>query len=163
MKPNRTKAAPTTIKGNFSRATRSALPEVVVGRLALLGPDGCPRVDLPSQGGRGVLATTTVVLVPHHVGRDVLVCFADRDRKRPVVVGVLQNQAEMKAAAEASRLDAVVDGERIIMTGKKEVVLRCGKASIALTADGKIVVKGAKILSTAEGLHRIRGATVEMN
>jgi uncharacterized protein (DUF2345 family) len=97
------------------------------------------------------------------VGRHVLVCFADRDRTRPVVIGVPQSQEEMKAASEERRLDAIVDGERIVMTGKKEVVLRCGKASIALTADGKVVVRGAKIISTAEGLHRIRGATVEMN
>jgi hypothetical protein len=129
--------------------------------LALLGPDGNPRVDLSGRGGRGVLARATVALGPQYVGRDVLVCFADRNRMRPVVVGVLQNQAEMKAAVE--KLDAIVDGERIVMTAKKEVILTCGKASIALTADGKVVVKGAKILSSAEGLHRIRGATVEMN
>jgi hypothetical protein len=129
--------------------------------LALLGPDGSPRVDLSGRGGRGVLARATVALCPQHVGREVLVCFVDRDRMRPVVVGVLQDQAEMKAAVE--KLDAIVDGERIVMTGKKEVILTCGKASIALTADGKVVVKGAKILSSAEGLHRIRGATVEMN
>ena len=162
MKPSRNKVSRVIRKSEPRRTTRF-VPHVVVGRLALLGPDGSPRVDLAGRSGRGVLARPTVALGPHHVGRDVLVCFADGDRTRPVVVGVLQNQAEMKAAAEKPRLDAIVDGERIVMTGKKEVILTCGKASIALTADGKIVVRGAKILSTAEGLHRIRGATVEMN
>jgi hypothetical protein len=162
MKPSRNKVS-RVIRKSEPRRTGRSVPAFVVGRLALLGPDGSPRVDLSGRAGRGVLATTTVALGPYHVGRDVLVCFADSDQRRPVVVGVLQNQAEMKAAAEKPQLDAIVDGERIVMTGKKEVILTCGKASIALTADGKIVVRGAKILSTAEGLHRIRGATVEMN
>jgi len=163
MKPSRKKTGSAISKSEPRRTASPVLPEVVVGRLALLGPDGSPRIDLSGRGGHGVSATTTVALSPHHVGRDVLVCFADRDRTRAVVVGVLQNQEEMKAAAEERRLDAIVDGERIVMTGGKEVILRCGKASIALTADGKVVVKGAKIVSTAEGLHRIRGATIEMN
>ena len=163
MKPSRKNASSVIRKSQPRRTASSVLPDVVVGRLALLGPDGSPCVDLSGRGGRGIFATTTVALGPRHVGRHVLVCFADRDRTRPVVIGVPQSQEEMKAASEERRLDAIVDGERIVMTGKKEVVLRCGKASIALTADGKVVVRGAKIISTAEGLHRIRCATVEMN
>jgi hypothetical protein len=51
----------------------------------------------------------------------------------------------------------------IVLSGQKEVVLRCGKASIALTADGTVVIKGARLLSSAAGSHRIKGGSVQIN
>jgi hypothetical protein len=83
--------------------------------------------------------------------------------KSPVVVGVLREASDDDETARAPRLDAVVDGERIVLSGQKEVVLRCGKASIALTADGTVVIKGARLLSSAAGSHRIKGGSVQIN
>jgi hypothetical protein len=60
-------------------------------------------------------------------------------------------------------MEAVVDAERIILSGKREVVLRCGKASILLAADGSVVIKGAKLIISATGVHRIRGGAVQIN
>jgi len=67
------------------------------------------------------------------------------------------------ATVAPASVDAAVDGERVVLTGRREVVLRCGKASIALSADGRVVIKGANLLATSSGLHRIRGGAVQIN
>jgi hypothetical protein len=45
----------------------------------------------------------------------------------------------------------------------KEIVLRCGDASITLTRAGKILIKGAYVLSRSSGVNRIQGGAVEIN
>ena len=56
-----------------------------------------------------------------------------------------------------------VDGERLVFTAKKEIVLRCGKASITLTRAGKILIRGAYLLSRSSGVNRIKGGSVKIN
>jgi hypothetical protein len=41
--------------------------------------------------------------------------------------------------------------------------LRCGEASISLSRDGKVVIRGRHIVSHASGVNRIRGGSVELN
>ncbi len=60
-------------------------------------------------------------------------------------------------------LDVEADGERVVLEGKKEIVLRCGKASITLTADGRIVLKGVELVSSASETNRIKGSRVKIN
>jgi hypothetical protein len=133
-----------------------------MGRLAGVGADGQPWVDLPACGREGLPARTTVPLAAWMVGRELLVSFLDGDPDRPVVTGVIRAPGD-PAADPAAGLEAVVDAERIVLTARREVVLRCGAASIALAADGRVVIKGVNLLSTASGLHRIRGGAVQIN
>jgi hypothetical protein len=135
-----------------------ALP--TVGILAGVGPAGELWVDLP-LGRRSVPARATVALRAEQIGREVLVTWADGDPERPIVTGILRAPGDSEE--RPARLDAVVDGERIVLTGRREVVLRCGKASIALSADGAVVIKGAKLLTSATGVHRIKGGAVQIN
>ncbi|EDM73590.1 hypothetical protein PPSIR1_42387 [Plesiocystis pacifica SIR-1] len=46
---------------------------------------------------------------------------------------------------------------------KRELSLRCGSASITMTADGRVTIKGRQITSQATGAHRIRGGTIKLN
>jgi hypothetical protein len=57
---------------------------------------------------------------------------------------------------------AEVDG-RVELVGQREVVLRCGPASIRLTPDGRVTIRGTRILSRADGPNRVQGASVELN
>jgi len=66
-------------------------------------------------------------------------------------------------AAESVEVEAVADGERVLLQAERELVLRCGKASITLTRAGKILIRGAYVSSHADGAQRIRGGTVEIN
>ena len=49
------------------------------------------------------------------------------------------------------------------IVSEKEVVLRCGKSSITLRADGRVSIRGKFVESCAEGTNRINGGSVSIN
>lgn len=53
--------------------------------------------------------------------------------------------------------------DELILTAQNNVTLRCGKSSITLFSNGKIVIKGEYILSDAEGVNRLSGGRIEVN
>lgn len=53
--------------------------------------------------------------------------------------------------------------EDLIFTAQQKITLRCGKSSITLHPNGKIVIKGEYILSDAEGVNRLSGGRIEVN
>lgn len=59
--------------------------------------------------------------------------------------------------------DVVEDNKRVEIEGQDEVVLRCGKASITLRRNGRVVIRGAYIESRSEGTNRIKGGHVLIN
>jgi len=59
--------------------------------------------------------------------------------------------------------EARVDGRRVVVEGREEVTLRCGKASLTLRADGKVVLRGVNLVSQADQVHKIRGGKVQVN
>jgi hypothetical protein len=145
------------------RSAAGAAFQITLGRLVGVGAGGEAWLDLPVEGVTAVPARSTVLFSPQQIGREVLVAFVGGALDRPVVVGLLREPTDAAEPATQARLNAIVDGERIVFTGRKEVVLRCGKASIALSEDGKVIIKGAKLLTTASGLHRIKGGAVQIN
>jgi hypothetical protein len=58
---------------------------------------------------------------------------------------------------------ADAEGRRAIVTAKDEIVIECGKASITLRRNGRIVVKGTYVETRAEGTNRIKGAKLHLN
>ena len=56
-----------------------------------------------------------------------------------------------------------MQGQQVELGGQESVTLRCGKASITLTADGQILLRGAYINSHSSGTQRIKGAAVRIN
>lgn len=59
--------------------------------------------------------------------------------------------------------EARIDGRRVLIEGAEEIVLQCGKASLTLRRDGKIVLRGVNVVSEADQVQRIRGGTVKIN
>ena len=53
--------------------------------------------------------------------------------------------------------------EELVIESGRVLTLRCGKSSITLHANGKIVLRGEYILSDAEGINRIAGGQIELN
>jgi hypothetical protein len=143
-------------------------PNFGVGRGVLVGikDDGrTPLVVFPGQrGSAAVSARTTLDLHGSHVGREVVLMFEDGDRSRPIIMGCLARQdgAERPAAVPGS-LEVEADGERLLVTAKEQLVLRCGKATITLTKDGKVVINGTYISSRSSGVNRIKGGSVQLN
>jgi hypothetical protein len=119
-----------------------------------------------------VTASSTVDLAPADVGRNVVLVFERGDPRRPIVLGVMQETLssrpprpgdEPEARQPASQINAEIDGQRVVITADREIVLRAGKASITLTRAGKVLIRGAYLLSRSSGVNRIKGGSVQIN
>ncbi len=147
-------------------APPATFPAVPTATLAELSEDG-PVVTL--QNGEQRLARTTVPLTPDSIGQSVVLVFENGDANLPIIMGVIAGQSLLPVLLEKSSpivgedTTAKVDGERVILEGKKEIVLKCGKASITLTRAGKVLIQGAYVSSRSSGVQRIRGGSVHIN
>ncbi len=144
----------------------TTLNGVVIGVLMGLD-DGVPRVVFPGNLHEAAIpARNTVPLANDDIGGEVALMFEGGDPSRPIVLGRLLRPADPPMIVEEEpEVDISVDGqaERVAITGEKEVVLRCGKASITLTRAGKIILRGAYISSRSSGMNRIKGGSVQLN
>jgi hypothetical protein len=129
----------------------------VVGLLTGFDQHGIPQVRFAgSCGERPIPARSVVPLGSDLVGREVVLLFEQGDPARPLVMGVVR----------APRLEPVrteIDGEKLVLTAEREIVLRCGAASITLTRAGKVLIRGTYVLSRSSGVNRIKGGSVQIN
>lgn len=151
--------------GKTASAAAPGLPQVVIGRLADLAPDGTPLVDFPGNAeGAPLAALSAAAIGAESVGQEVALLFADGDPRRPFVVGLLRQPAEREVAIEAGQpIAAKVDGEELVISARKQIQLKCGRASITLTRAGKVLIRGAYLLSRSSGANRIKGGSVQIN
>ena len=122
--------------------------------------------NLSALPGQLVNARTTVALRRAMIGATVLVLYEDGDPTRPIIIGVVQEPAPSRRApspAPATTVEAQVDNERLTLTAEREIVLRCGDASITLTRAGKVIIKGNYVLSRSTGYNKIKGAAIDIN
>jgi hypothetical protein len=137
----------------------------VVGELVALADEGCtPLVVYPGQPGTAALRARSVVdLHGPHIGRPVVLMFERGDATRPLVMGVVRQPGVWPLPALPGQVEVDVDGERMLVTAKDQLVLRCGAASITLTRAGKVLIAGSYVLSRSSGLNQIDGASVHLN
>ncbi len=116
-----------------------------------IGPDGRAKVMIPAVfGDAPSFAQSLVPVTPASVGRPVAVTMMG---DQPLILGLIQPlQPEVKA-----------DGETLVLEARQEMILRCGAASITMTADGRVTIRGTQVLSRSEGANRVQGATVQLN
>ncbi len=131
-----------------------------------------PLVDFPGNPHGPLAARSTVplanVAAEPAAPRSVLLVFEEERSDRPVVVGLLDAQAEaptpsVAPAPVAKPIDAVVDGRRIVLQANDEIELRCGEASITLRRNGRVVIRGAYVETRARGVNRVKGGSVQIN
>lgn len=149
-------------------ATRSAGAVATATVGLLYGFDALERPllsNLPPHAGQVLPARTTVALRFDMVGAEVLVVFADGDSMRPIITGVLQAPmlAKLPDALAAQGVSVQADDTRHVITAEREIVLRCGDASITLTRAGKVIIQGSYILSRSSGYNKIKGAAIDLN
>jgi hypothetical protein len=129
---------------------------LVIGRLAGITPAGDPEVTLNLPGFPERLTARSLCPVsPERIDTPCAVMFEQGNPERPIIMGFL-HQPEATVAIQ-------VDGIKHLIEAEKEIVLKCGKASITLRADGRVEVRGATVITHATGLNRIRGASVKLN
>ena len=136
---------------------------MVVGELLAIAEGGVPFVAPPGATTRAVKALSLVDLHGAHIGMRVALMFDGGDPDRPIVVGVLRGQAAWPLETRPDQVEVDADGERLLVTAKEQLVLRCGKASITLTKAGKVLIEGNYLLSRSSGVNRIKGGSVQLN
>ena len=117
----------------------------------------------------------------------VLVLFEEGDPRRPIIVGYLEDPdapapsaaaplheidgrataadppAPSSSKPEAWTLDARVDGKSVRIEARDELVLSCGKATVTLRRNGKVIVRGTYVETHSAGTNRIKGGQVRIN
>lgn len=116
-----------------------------------IGPDRRVQVTIPSISGPAQFwALSLVPVTEAAVGRLAAVTMMDGD---PLILGLIQSPVP----------EVEADGEKLVLEARREVTLRCGKASIHLTADGRVTIRGTQVLSRSDGPNRVQGASVQLN
>jgi hypothetical protein len=122
-----------------------------------------PLVIFPGQPqGAAIPARTTVDLQGAHIGRQVVLMFDGGDPMQPIVMGCIRGEGTA-LAEQPGHVEVDIDGERMLVTAKEQLVLRCGTASITLTKSGKVLIQGAYVSSRSTGVNRIKGGSVQLN
>ena len=97
------------------------------------------------------------------IGASVLLVFDDEDRSRPVIVGFVRDTlAPVDRAGDIERA-LQLDASSLRLEARDEVVLHCGLGSLTIRADGKVVLRGTRVVSRASETNKIRGASVLIN
>lgn len=146
--------------------THNTLP--CVGWIAAIASDGAISVDFPGNplgplSARSIIDISTRDIEEHGNTPPVLLSFDQGDSSKPIITGLVRAATRLQHAADTPGLEGVLDGKRLLFSASQEIVLRCGQGSITLTADGRIVVKGTKLLSRASETNKIKGASVDIN
>ena len=138
-------------------ATPKRVEGIVVGTLRGFNSDGLPCVDFPGNGLEELSARSTVSLTPADRGQEVALMFESGDASKPIVLGLIHHPVPAPTVAISK------DEERLVLKADKEIVLQCGEASITLTKAGKVLIRGAYLLSRSSGVNRIKGGSVQIN
>jgi hypothetical protein len=152
-------------------AQRPALQRgLALGHIARVGEDGV--VFITVDGGAARMAELASSVDPAGVERarvagELAVLALPTDPKRaPMILGLVPpprapDQAVAHLAPELILADS--DGKRLRIQAADEIVLECGKASITLRRNGKVIIKGTHVETNSEGTNRIKGGQVRIN
>jgi hypothetical protein len=143
--------------------TASAAPMtgVLVG---FIDAERTPLVTFAGQPGTAALSARTVIdLSAAHIGKDVVLLFEAGDAARPIIIGVVRESCTNDLAPQPGTVEVDVDGRRMIVSAKEQLVLRCGQASITLTRAGKVLIEGTYVSSRSSGVQRIKGGSIQLN
>ncbi len=140
----------------LGHAEPARIDGIVVGKLAGFDANGSPAIDYPGNRLGALPARSTVALAPADRGRDVALMFEAGDPRKPIVLGLIHHPVPVP-------IEATADKKRLIFEAEEEIELRCGKSSITLTKAGKVIIRGAYLLSRSTGVNRIKGGSVQIN
>ncbi len=143
---------------------------LITGRLTKLNERGEPLVDFPGNPlEKPVAACSTVPVKPEDIERRIVLMFDEGNLRKPIIIGILRKDVQAATAdkqdmhALTNSPECEIDGEKVVFTAEKEIVLRCGEASITLTSAGKVLIQGNYVLSSASGINQVQGNAVKIN
>ncbi|WLQ14330.1 DUF6484 domain-containing protein [Hahella aquimaris] len=148
---------------------------LLIGWVVAIDSHGMPLVawnEETKQSPQPALATIPVS--EQDRGRQIALSFAQNANSQPIIIGFLFSQLDNAIAytqTSSPEIDITspsptkvrVNDKNLDIQADKSITIRCGKARITLTADGKILLQGEQVLSRARGAHRIRGGSIQLN
>jgi len=148
-----------------SRSSATAAVSAITARFYGFTNDDRPLViGVPPKLDEPIAARTTIKLSPSQIGLPVVLLFEDADYAKPIIVGILhERNADLETSASDPEVSVQADDERLVLSAQREIVLRCGNASLTLTRAGKVLIRGSYILSRSTGYNKIKGAAVDIN
>lgn len=142
----------------------------VVGSVQEINASGIPLICIEERGPElleaelGISASDVELLKTLPV-KAVIVCSSNVS-SRPIITSLVRTQlsrGELDVINARSGQDVSVDGRVVRISGKEEMLFECGKSSILLRRDGKVVIKGTQLLSRASGSNKLKGSSVNIN
>ena len=152
-------------------APRPRLDGLVLGRLVGFTDEGAPLVQFSGNPAVTPVVARIATTAAGQEGDQIALMFEDGDPARPISLGVIRESFGPSDSNRQQRLDAAGkpalhfdrSEERLEISAEREIVLRVGRASITLTEAGKVLIRGAYVLSRSSGVNRIKGGSVELN
>lgn len=146
----------------------------VIGTVNGWNDVGQPLVAAEEISDQTFPARTVIVADDLQEGMQVVLLFECGDYKRPIIMGVpsqptstvqpVKGEATVQLPLlNGNGVAAQVDDDRMVLTAEREIVLRCGKASLTLTRAGKVLIRGAYVISRSSGVNCIKGGSVQIN
>jgi hypothetical protein len=157
-------------------ASTQSIAGARVGRIVGVTPDGLLQVELANPPRR-CIARLALALEGDRIQAAIeakqpaVLVFENGDETQPIVIGLIEPAApspELTLTDPASEhaephIEADVDGRRVRLTAKDEIVMECGQASITLRRNGRVVIRGTHVETHSEGTNRIKGGQVRIN
>lgn len=147
-----------------------------IGTIAGVNTDGALTVEFPGAAHGPTPARLAVALTAERIQtaiasrQPVVLVFENGDRAQPIIVGLIEALPQSATplatndnAIESPILEADVDGKRVRVTAKDEIVLQCGAASVTLRRNGRVVIRGTYVETHSDGTNRIKGGQVQIN
>lgn len=150
-----------------------------LGQIVGMTDEGFALVDFQENAGAPIVARSTLSAQERstlpELPVSVLLMFEKLDPALPVITAIVNNDAFDAPNSELggdqtfgfdtqkTPTDVKVDGKKITFDAKDEIHLRCGKSSILLRRDGKVVIKGSHLISRSSGGNKIKGSSVNIN
>jgi len=103
-------------------------------------------------------------------GKELALLFDEGDYLKPLIVGIVLSPTKLSGKLQTRSTDTSpekvvveIDGRSVELSATETITLRCGAASISLTRDGKVLIRGTYLQSRSDGTNRIQGGAVRIN
>lgn len=148
---------------------------IKIGKIVDIDAKGNVQVDFPGNCHMPQTARLTYA-VRNHLKKiksgkwpPVLLVFEEKDPRKPIILDILVNNSEQIDERQAVRGDVenlddvTINGQTVQFNAQAQIVLKCGKACITLTKAGKVLIRGAYLLSRSTGINRLKGGSIQIN
>jgi hypothetical protein len=161
-------------RGARSERAAASSNSIKMGKVVGISEGGSVLVRVHGKGTKPVVAQAAFSVASRQeaeslIGTSVVLACFESEGVRPVIIGVARDAVWTPGVRVANSENnpkpthVVVDGKYIVIDGKEEISFRCGKSSIVMTRDGKIIIKGAHLVTRSSGANKVKGASVLIN